>query len=65
VELEIDFSFLETGKKYLAKIYSDDPAVQTRTHVRIDTLEIGSESVYRAKLAANNGIAFHIFLRAD
>jgi alpha-glucosidase len=64
-ELDINFSFLEPGKKYLAKIYSDDPAVQTRTHVRIDTLEITSESVYRAKLAANNGIALHVFLRAD
>ena len=64
-ELDLNFTFLEPGKKYLAKIYSDDPTVQTRTHVRIDTLEIGSESVYRAKLAANNGIALHIFLKAD
>ena len=55
--LDIRFSFLTPGVKYSAKIYSDDPAVNTRTHVRIDTIEIDNNSVYPAKLGANNGIA--------
>jgi alpha-glucosidase len=63
--LDINFSFLEPGKKYQAKVYSDDPAIQTRTHVRIDTIEITSETIYKAKLAGNNGIAFHVFLKTD
>ncbi len=58
--LEISFSFLDPGKKYLAKIYSDDKSVDTRTHVRIDTMEITSETVYKARLGSNNGIAVYI-----
>ena len=58
--LDIKFRFLTPGVKYSAKIYSDDPAVNTRTHVRIDTIEVGNNSVFPAKIAANNGIALHI-----
>lgn len=57
--LSISFSFLEPGVNYTAKIYSDDPSVNTRTHVRIDSLVVDSQSVFPAKLAANNGIAMH------
>ena len=45
---------------YSAIIYSDDPAVNTRTHVRVDSIEVDNNSVYPAKLGANNGIAMHI-----
>jgi alpha-glucosidase len=58
--LEINFSFLDHDKKYLAKIYSDDKLVDTRTHVRIDSIEITSVSVYKARFGSNNGIAMHI-----
>jgi len=58
--LDISFSFLIPGVKYSAKIYSDDPAVNTRTHVRVDRIEVDKNSVYSAKLRANNGIAIHI-----
>ena len=58
--LNIGFSFLEPGIKYSARIYSDDPAVNTRTHVRVDRIEVDKNSVYPAKLLANNGIAMHI-----
>jgi alpha-glucosidase len=58
--LNISFSFLDPGVKYSAKIYSDDPSVNTRTHVRIDNIKVDNISVYPAKLRANNGIAIHI-----
>ncbi|MCJ7449892.1 MAG: glycoside hydrolase family 97 C-terminal domain-containing protein [Bacteroidales bacterium] len=58
--LNISFSFLDPGAKYLAKIYSDDPSVNTRTHVRIDRIEIDMNTVYPAELGSNKGIAMHI-----
>lgn len=58
--LDLNFSFLDTDKEYSAKIYSDDPSINTRTHVRIDSTIINSKTVYPAKVASNNGIAMHI-----
>jgi len=58
--LEINMSFLEPDTRYTASVYSDDPSVDTRTHVRIDSLNIGRDSVFTANLRSNNGIAFHI-----
>lgn len=58
--MNINFSFLDQGVRYSAKIYSDDPAVDSRTHVRIDSLVVNSNSDYKADLAANNGFAMHI-----
>jgi alpha-glucosidase len=58
--LNINFSFLDPGMKYLAKIYSDDPSVATRTHVRIDRFDVDRNTVYPARLGSNNGIAMHI-----
>jgi alpha-glucosidase len=59
--LDIKFDFLESGRNYTAKIYTDDPAVQTRTHVKVDSIEVSNTSVYKASLKPNNGIAIHIF----
>ena len=59
-DLNVKFSFLDHGKKYKARIYSDDPDVSTRTHVRIDNIEIDNNSTYIAKLKSNNGIAMQI-----
>jgi len=58
--LNINFTFLDPGRKYRVSIYSDDPSVNTRTHVRIDRKEIDRNLVYPAYLKANNGIAMHI-----
>ena len=58
--LDLNFSFLDPDKDYSAKIYSDNPAVNTRTHVRTDSTTIYSKTLYPANLAANNGIAIHI-----
>ena len=58
--LNINFSFLDPGKRYRVSIYSDDPSVRTRTHVRIDRIEIDRNTVYPAELGSNKGIAMHI-----
>ncbi|MDP4208674.1 MAG: glycoside hydrolase family 97 catalytic domain-containing protein [Bacteroidota bacterium] len=55
--LKIPLNFLPKGKKYLASIYSDDPAVQTRTHVRIQRVKVDSASVIDAKLLPSGGQA--------
>jgi alpha-glucosidase len=60
VSLDLNFLFLDPDKSYTAKIYSDDPSVNTRTHVRIDSTIINSKTLHPANLAPNNGIAIHI-----
>ena len=60
VTLDIRLDFLDSGKKYKAAVYSDDPAVNTRTHVRIDRIEVDKTTVYKAVLGANRGIAMRI-----
>jgi alpha-glucosidase len=58
--INLNFSFLEAGMKYKASIYSDDPSVNTRTHVRIDRIEIDRNSVLPLNLGENNGFAVQI-----
>ncbi|MFO7620757.1 MAG: glycoside hydrolase family 97 N-terminal domain-containing protein [Bacteroidales bacterium] len=58
--LEINMSFLDPDTRYTASVYSDDPSVDTRTHVRIDRLKIGRDFVFTTNLDSNNGIALHI-----
>ena len=56
----VKFDFLELGKEYKAKVYSDDPLVETRTQVRIDEIKVNNQSEYQVKLGVNNGIAIHL-----
>jgi alpha-glucosidase len=58
--LDIDFSFLDPSRKYTAMVYSDDPEIDTRTHVRVDSLAVTGNSAYKARLKPNNGIAIHL-----
>ena len=58
--LDLYFPFLDRDKEYSAKIFSDDPSVNTRTHVRIDSTIINCKTAYPVNLAPNNGIAMHI-----
>lgn len=58
--VSINFDFLEKGKKYEVKIYADDSTVNTRTQVRIDKMDIDSDSDYTAVLGGGKGIAMHI-----
>lgn len=58
--LDINFSFLDPDKVYSAKIYSDDPSVETRTHVRIDSMRVDRSTVFPVSLNPDNGIAIHL-----
>lgn len=58
--VKIDLSFLPKGKKYLATIYSDDPTVQTATHVKLTHLKVTSATVLTSNLLASGGQAIYI-----
>jgi alpha-glucosidase len=58
--LKLRLDFLEPGKRYLATIYHDDPAVQTRTKVGMRTQEVTSASVLPIALQASGGQAMWI-----
>jgi alpha-glucosidase len=52
--------FLDADKQYTAHIYSDDPAVQTATHVRIDRKPVAADTVLTVTMAENGGQAVRI-----
>ncbi len=62
-DLRLTLDFLETGKAYQARVYSDDESVETRTRVRIERLEVNSETVMQVKLKKNGGQAIRLMPR--
>ncbi len=56
----IPMTFLEKNKKYTATIYSDDPSVPTRTHVKTETRSFTRHDTFTATLKPNNGLAMII-----
>jgi len=58
--LDVPLDFLDAGRSYVAHIYSDDPAVATRTHVRIDRRIVDSSSVLKVELGSQGGRAVRI-----
>ncbi len=58
--LSIPLDFLEAGCRYTAHIYTDDPTVATRTHVRIDRRPVDRTSVLEAAMSAQGGQAIRI-----
>ena len=58
--IEIDFSFLQNETTYIAKIYTDDEHVKTRTRVKINEKELNSKSSMVLDVKPNNGFAIHI-----
>jgi alpha-glucosidase len=60
VTLHLPMSFLQDGVKYRATLYTDDPAVQTTTHVAITERELTKSSVLDLALLPRGGAA--IFL---
>ncbi|NOZ61217.1 MAG: glycoside hydrolase family 97 protein [Calditrichaeota bacterium] len=57
---EVKLSFLKPGVKYAASIYSDDAAFPSRTHVRIQKMDVEKNHIIRRNVAANNGLAMMI-----
>ena len=58
--LDIPLTFLDADKTYTAHIYSDDPAVPTRTHVKIERFAVNSEKIIKAEMTAKGGQAVRI-----
>jgi alpha-glucosidase len=52
--------FLVPDRKYTAHIYSDDPTVETRTHVRVDRQSVDADTVWEISLAPRCGQAIRI-----
>ena len=57
---EIPLNFLEGGRKYLVHVYTDDPEVPTRTHVKISRYIVDSSSTLIADLPPRGGQAVRI-----
>lgn len=58
--LEVPLDFLPPARTHEARIYSDDPAVPTRTHVRIDRRRVTSETVLVMEMSAQGGQAVRL-----
>ncbi len=56
----IALDFLDKDRRYLAHIYTDDPAVSTRTHVKISRYTVDSSVILNAELPARGGQAIRI-----
>jgi alpha-glucosidase len=56
-ELKIQLSFLDKKEKYEATIYSDDPGVNTRTHVAIEKRGVNVNTELTLKMSASGGQA--------
>lgn len=59
-ELKIPLSFLNESKKYEAEIYTDNPSVNTRTHVAVNSLEVNYRTILKVELKPSGGEAIHI-----
>ena len=58
--LDVPLEFLDAGRTYTAYIYSDDPTVATRTHVRIDRLTVDRCTVLKVAMPARGGQAIRL-----
>ena len=57
---DVPLGFLESGKKYTACIYSDDPNVATAIHVKIERRLVTAGTVLKMALSAQGGHAIRI-----
>jgi len=58
-QLIFQTNFLEEGERFNAQIYSFDPELETPTRVKIDNLEVTSESTLNFEIRKNSGMAIH------
>jgi alpha-glucosidase len=59
-QLSINLDFLPLGKRFAARIYSDDPSVATRTKVGIESRMVDSSTAVDANLLSAGGQAIWI-----
>lgn len=58
--LSFDLSFLENGKSYIAKTYTDDETVPTRTKVKVQSFLVNSSTELNLVLKKSGGAAIHL-----
>jgi len=58
--LEVSLAFLPAGREYTASVYSDDPAIPTRTRVKIEHFKVTRQAVLKCSAAAQGGQAIHL-----
>lgn len=57
-KVSIPLDFLESGKKYLAEIYTDgDKSVKTATHVNVSSRKVSSKDTLKFDLKPRGGVA--------
>ncbi len=59
-QLQLPLAFLDTGKSYVAHIYSDNDSSRTRTHVSIEERTVDSQTSLAVQLQAAGGQAVWI-----
>ena len=58
---EIDLSFLDSGRKYKAEIYTDGgDKVKTATHVAISSKKVSSKDILKFDVMPRGGVAIRI-----
>jgi alpha-glucosidase len=62
-EISIPLAFLDKGKKYVAKIYTDDDRVQTNTKVAVTEKAVSQKEVLRFQLKAGGGAAIQLRIK--
>lgn len=58
--LKLPLNFLSAHKKYIAKIYSDDSTVTTKTRVKVEQIKVNASSILNLKLLPSGGQAIWI-----
>jgi len=58
--LDVRLDFLPADQLFDAHIYSDDPTVDTRTKVRVTRQQVSSDSVLKAAMTAQGGMAVRL-----
>ncbi len=58
--VKIPLGFLKKDIKYTATIFSDDPGVSTRTHVKIETKTVDRHTILSYAVKPDNGLAMII-----
>lgn len=59
-KIELNFDFLEEGKKYVATLYQDDESINTRTQVSLIQKKLTCKSKIKLPLKASGGVAIWI-----
>jgi len=58
--LDVPLDFLPAGTAYIARVYVDDPSVNTFTKVRIDRRPVDAKTVLHVSMSAQGGQAIRI-----